>query len=494
MKNSNYVLLDSQALLIKSSMPRIAITKLSDAQEVWDQIQSVDSGVVSLDHSKSINTPVNSISVDKLPIYLYSPVIYTCIFILQHQIHVLKLRLLRTIYLLDGGPKRERRRPTDQRRTESSNKRRATLKTSMTRALELAASQGGLSGTQGNVPDRAGAGLDGLDPEAVLRSRSSSSTRSLLETQLGSQLRTGDSVNAQFLTIAHANSQHITMEPEPNPSHGATNPSLLTIHHHDHLLMEDDNEEPAILNIEKQIHQQSGLVTKRRPPRPRSFTHLYDKAAKESPKPIEFTAAWPSNYTLLDDHVFKCLPLFTSQRSWLMADRWWTKNISALIFTYEGGSYAFFGALISKSKTHTLTASHDLDQRGTSSTVLPVHPVLSTGVTSASTFSDKNRNHNIDYSDGDAFNISYHGKSDSLGSTNFAFMPSRVILQRLEEEYPQSVSLSSMLRPDHSMQQKRHEVAALFLVALNLRASGAINITQGQCDILCSLPYARGNL
>ncbi|EFO61389.1 Hypothetical protein GLP15_1351 [Giardia lamblia P15] len=494
MKNSNYAPLDSQVLLIKYSMPRIAIVKLSDAQEVWEQIQSVDPGVLSLDHSKSISTPINSIPVDRLPIYLYSPVIYTCIFILQHQIHVLKLRLFRTIYLLDGSPKRERRRPTNQRLTESFTKRKTTLKTSMTRALELAASQGGLSGTQGNVPDRAGTGLDGLDPEAVLRSRSSSSTRSLLETQLGSQLRTGDSVNAQFLTIAHANSQHITIEPEPNPSHGTANPSLLTMHHPDHLLMEDDNEDPATFNIEKQIHQQAGLVNKKRPPRPRSFTHLYDKAVKEPPKPIEFVAVWPSNYALLDDYAFKCLPLFTSQRPWLMADRWWTRNISVLIFTYEGSSSAFFGALTSKSKTHTLTASHDLDQRGTSSTVFPVHPALSREATSASTFSDKNRNHNIDYSDGDAFNISYHGKSDSLGSKSLTLIPSRVILQHLEEEYPQSVSLSFMLRSNHNIQQKRHEMAALFLAALNLRASGAINITQGQYDILCSLPYTRGNL
>lgn len=149
-------------------MPRVIITKLSDVQDVWEQIRSVDPEVLPLDHSKSISAPVNSISVERLSIHLYVPVIYTCIFILQHQIHVLRLRLLRAMYLIDGGPKKERKKTTESRTTGPSAKRKATLKTSMTRALELAVSQGGLSGTQGNVPDRAGTGLDGLDPEAVL--------------------------------------------------------------------------------------------------------------------------------------------------------------------------------------------------------------------------------------------------------------------------------------------------------------------------------------
>lgn len=468
-------------------MSRSAIARISDAHDVWLQIQSVDPGVLLLDHSKSISTPVNSISVDKLPIYLYSPTIYACIFILQHQIHVLKLRLLRTMYLIDGGPKKERKRQVDRSVAEPSAKRKTVLKTSMTRALELAASQGALSGTQGNVPDRAGAGLDGLDPEAVLRSRTSSSTRSLLETQLGSQLRTGDSVNAQFLTIAHANSQNITLEPEPNLVYNEEHISAIN-DDPNYPMMEGGNDYSAAINTDKKIPQ----TRKRRTPRPRSFTHLYDKKVRQPVSSIEITSVWQSEYMLLDDDAYRCLPMFANQPPWMTADRWWTKNIPMLIFTYEGGSPAFFGALASKSKTHTLTASHDLDQRGTSSTALPIHQALSAETTS--TFSDKTRSHNMDYSEGDAFNISYHGESGSLGHSNVAPTSSKFILQRLEEKYPQPVLLSSMIKSDRNAQQRRLEVAVLFLTALNLRASGAINIKQGNHDVLCCLPHARNNL
>ena len=100
----------------------------------------------------------------------------------------------------------------------------------------------------------------------------------------------------------------------------------------------------------------------------------------------------------------------------------------------------------------------------------------------------------MDYSEGDAFNISYHGESGFSGYSSTATASSKLILQRLEEKYPQSVSLNSMLKPDRNIQQKRHEVAALFLIALNLRASGAIKIKQGQHDIFCSLPHTRSNL
>lgn len=493
MRNSNYTHTFA-GFFYKYLMPRVIITKLSDVQDIWEQIRSVDPEVLPLDHSKSISAPVNSISVERLSIHLYVPAIYTCIFILQHQIHVLRLRLLRAMYLIDGGPKKERKKTTESRTIGPSAKRKATLKTSMTRALELAVSQGGLSGTQGNVPDRAGTGLDGLDPEAVLRSHTSSSTRSLLETQLGSQLRTGDSVNAQFLTIAHATSQQVTLDPEPNPGHGEEDLPLIDMGDFHPPLADNNIEGHAVFSAEKQIHKSVIPIRKKRMLRPRSFTHLYDTKVQESLKYIDVTKLQPSKYTLLDDDILMCLPSFTNQPPWLLVDQWWAKNIPVLVFTYEGSSPAFFGALASKSKTHTLTASHDLDQRGTSSAALPVNPALSAETTSASTFSDRVHNRNMDYSEGDAFNISYHGESGFSGYSSTATASSKLILQRLEEKYPQSVSLNSMLKPDRNIQQKRHEVAALFLIALNLRASGAIKIKQGQHDIFCSLPHTRSNL
>lgn len=475
-------------------MLRTSIVRLSDVQDVWKQIQSVDPEVILLDHFKSISKPINSISVDKLPIYLYSPTIYACIFILKHQIHILKIRLLRTICLIDGGPKKERKRQKQCQALESSAKKKTTLKTSMARALELAASQGTFSGTQGNVPDRAGVGLDGLDPEAVLRSRTSSSTRSLLETQLGSQMRTGDSVSAQFLTIAHTNSQHITLEPDPNLLPGDEHLSVINLHNISHPIMADENSDLVTFSIDKNIPCTIPPVCKKRAFRPRSFTHLYDKRGKQSLDSINTTSAWKHEYTLLDDDVYKCFPLFTSQPPWMTVDRWWAKQIAVLIFTYEGSSFAFFGALASKSKTHTLTASHDLDQRGTSSTALPIHQDLNGETTSTSTFSDRMGGHNMDYFEGDAFNISYHGESGSLEHSSYMPASSKSILQCLEEKHPQPVLLSSMIKSNHNAQQRRLEASILFVAVLNLRANGVINIKQDRQNILCSFSNVRSNL
>lgn len=473
-------------------MSRALVTTLGDAQDIWEQLQSIDPNVLALTHMKSIGDPIRSITVGLLPVYLYSPVLHACVFILQHQTRILRARMFRTLCLVEGRARKDRTKISAEGQSASPGSKKAILKTSMTKMLELAVSQGNLVGSQRSIPDRAGAGLDGLDAEAVIRSRSSSSNRSLFETQLeaqlGSQMRSGDPANAHILAqLQGETAQHL---PELDDD--------MLYNDNDFKQLEQSSAQKANSLLCESIADaivgdmyNSGLldfpVRKKRAPRARSFNHLADDGDRLT---LKYTATLLLNTRISDrpcstfsEDMLLSMPLFVGQPLWLARERPGDGSTASLLFTYYGYCPAFFEALGSRTKTHTLTASQDLEQRATSASIVPIQVNQGASNVSRSSFSEGLQGRQGELMDSNAFDLSNYDEADASTAQNHT----NIILQRLEGSYPRPVSFNSILNEYSNPRQRRQQAALMFLAILNLRANGTMLLQQAQHDILCIL-------